>query len=138
MPQPLNNAQRRYTGRFATAMSLYVALVLAAPFAFARASAAPLRVAVAVAPALALLGVIWAVMRYLAEEQDEYLRARLSEALLMGLGLTLALCTVWGFLEGYGLLPRLPLVDVGPIFCGLWGLSQLARRLADLFGQRAR
>ena len=78
---------------------------------------------------LAIVGVIWAIGRYFAEEGDEYLRMRLAQSVILATGLTLSFCSVWGFLEGFGLLPHLATYDVVPAFFGFWGLGQLARRV---------
>ena len=130
MPQTLSVAGRRYVARFGACMSAYVGAVLAAPWLFARTPAGPLQVAVAIAPALAIVGVIWAIGRYLVEEQDEYVRMRLAQVVIFATGLTLSFCSVWGFLEGFGLLPHLATYDVVPAFFGFWGVSQLVRRVS--------
>ena len=44
----------------------------------------------------------------LREEGDEFVRNILVESMLWGVGLTLSIMTVWGFLEIYAEAPKLP------------------------------
>ena len=49
--------------------------------------------------------------------------------MLWGLGVTMSVCTAWGFLENVELVAHLPLYLVFPMFCGTMGLAQpLVRR----------
>lgn len=80
--------------------------------------------AIALVPVLPLLGMIWAMRRYLAEESDEYLRHRAISAALFGLGLVLVLGTVWGFLETFGLVPHVWAWWVFPVWAIGLGLAQ--------------
>ena len=57
----------------------------------------------ALLPTVPILGMIWAMARYLIEEKDEFLRYRAAMAALIGLGVLLALATFVGFLERFGL-----------------------------------
>lgn len=57
----------------------------------------------ALLPTLPILGMIWAMGRYLIEETDEFQRYRSAMAALIGLGVLLALATFAGFLEQFGL-----------------------------------
>jgi hypothetical protein len=125
-------AGRRYMVRFTLAMIGYAVVLFGVTF-WVRGAAAPtgaLLYAAAAAPAVPLLGLIWAMGRYLVEETDEYLRARLVEAILWATGVTLAATTVWGFLESYARAPHAPAYGVFILFCGVLGLVQCARRLA--------
>jgi len=63
---------------------------------------------VAVLPALPLIGVVWALGRFLVEETDEYQRALAVRKMLVATGFLLVLATIWGFLEEFGLVPHLP------------------------------
>ena len=64
--------------------------------------------AVALLPVIPTLWMIWAMGRYLVEEQDEYLRYRAMLAALIGLGTVLSLGCFWGFLETFELVPHVP------------------------------
>jgi hypothetical protein len=130
MRHPLNPAQKRYIRRFMLTMAAYMVLILGASYAFAHFHIAGLAAyALAIAPGIPLLGVIAVIGLYLAEEKDEFERSVLVEAMLWGIGFTLALCSVWGLLEVYAGAPRLWVFLVGPIFCGAYGLAAPLIRL---------
>jgi len=78
---------------------------------------------VAVLPALPILWVLIETGRYLAAEKDEFQRNLLVECLLGGIGGTLAVTTVWGYLEDFLRAPRLDLIWIYPIFWLFVGLS---------------
>jgi hypothetical protein len=59
------------------------------------------RALAAVTPALPIGGVIYALMRYIATEPDEYQRMLMTRAVLIATGLTFFVLTAWGFLELY-------------------------------------
>jgi hypothetical protein len=59
------------------------------------------RAIAAVTPALPIGGVIFALMRYLSTEPDEYQRLLMTRAVLIATGLTFFVLTAWGFLELY-------------------------------------
>ena len=63
---------------------------------------------IAILPALPLIGVVWALGRFLIEETDEYQRALAVRKMLVATGFLLVLATIWGFLEEFGLVPHLP------------------------------
>lgn len=116
-------AQSRYVRDFAIAMTAYVVTLFAVVYAVRDgALSGPLLWLLAVLPALPLLRVIQVVGRHILD-LDEYLRALNVRRMLAALGVTLGLCTVWGFLEAFAGAPRLQLYLVFPIFCGLYGFS---------------
>ena len=78
---------------------------------------------VAVLPALPILGVIVAFGVFLEEEKDEFQRNLLVQALLGGIGGTLAATTVWGNLEAFVHIPHLQPIWIYPIFWLFVGLS---------------
>jgi hypothetical protein len=63
---------------------------------------------IAVLPALPLIGIVWALGRFLIEETDEYQRALAVRKMLVASGFLLVVATIWGFLEEFGLVPHLP------------------------------
>jgi hypothetical protein len=67
--------------------------------------------------------VIWAMGRYLDEEQDEFQRMKQVRSMMLAFGLTLFVCTAWGFISQYAEVWALPLYLVFPLFCGLWGFA---------------
>lgn len=64
-----------------------------------------LGVAVALVPAVPMLGLVWAMARYLAEERDEYLRHLATMSALIGLAAVLVALSVVSTLELFGLAP---------------------------------
>lgn len=119
-------AGRRYTRRFIPLMLLYVAAIFLTVWVFANNPPQGwLRYALAALPALPIIGVIWAVGLYLHEEEDEYVRMRLATVSLYATGVTLALATVWGFLEQFGTVPHIPLYYAFVGFWAAFGVVQL-------------
>ncbi|HEV2533392.1 hypothetical protein [Phenylobacterium sp.] len=123
-------ARRRFQLRFLVLMAAYFGLLFAVDFLLKTYSLpAPLKYLAAIVPAAPMVGVIAALGLYLAEEADEFRRVQLVQAMLWGIGLTLAVTTVWGFLESFAGAPRLPLSWVFPIFClGMGAAHLLIRR----------
>ncbi len=71
------------------------------------------------AAVLPTLPILWALVktgRYLAAEKDEFQRNLLVQCLLGGIGGTLAVTTVWGYMEDFAHAPRLNLIFIYPIF----------------------
>lgn len=89
---------------------------------------------IALLPVVPILGMIWVMGRYLAEEQDEYLRHRAMIASLVGLGLVLSAGSFWGFLETFGLVPHVPGWWAVPIWAIGMGLGQAWMSLRDKAG----
>lgn len=122
-------AMRRYMWRFWPLMGGYVLLaLLATRFLRTPDLLGGWRFLLAVLPALPLVGVIVATGLYLVEEADEFLRARMVEALLWGLGAILVMSTIWGFLEALADAPQLPLQWLFPLFCAAMGVAELIGR----------
>lgn len=123
--QKLSPAMSRYLRRFMPTMALYIVVLLSCVFAIdIWAPTGPLLWALAVAPALPMIGIIVVMGLYLVEETDEFQRTVLVQALLWGIGITLAAASVWGFLENERLVPHLPSFLWFPVFCGAMGLAQ--------------
>jgi len=118
-------AGRRYLKRFIPAMITYVVSIFGASYGFKLFDLqGPVAWAVAIAPALPILAVIAIMGLYVKEETDEFQRNVLVESMLWGFGITLAVTTVWGFLEMYVHTPGLQSFWAFPIFCGAMGLAQ--------------
>jgi hypothetical protein len=81
--------------------------------------------ALALLPTLPTFYMIWAMGRYLVEEQDEYLRYRTVRAALMSLGMVLAIGIFWGFLEMFEVVPRIWAWWVLPVWAVGLGVAQL-------------
>jgi xanthosine utilization system XapX-like protein len=122
-------AARRYTRRFMTAMSVYVFTLLGAVSAlrYLRPTGG-LAYALAIAPALPLIAAIGVIGLYLREETDEFQRAIQTEAALWATGGMMAIATVWGFLEMFGLVPHVDSWCAFPIWSVLLAPGQLLAR----------
>lgn len=119
---------RRFMSRFWPLMAAYVILLLTVDQVIQTPTASLSAYVFAGLPALPLVGIIIFLALYLFEETDEFLKARMVEALLWGLGAILIISTVWGFLETLAGAPRLALHWLFPIFCVAMGLADLLGR----------
>ncbi len=120
---------RRYQRRIFVASGLYMLLLVAAIGIHDQLHpTGVLAYVVAAAPAVPLIGVVACIGFYLREEQDEFLRAVQAEGALWATGGTLAIASVWGFLEMFGLAAHVPSWAAFPIWCLLLGPGQLLAR----------
>ena len=120
-----NPAQRKYLARLVPLMVVYVGVILAVSFWFrGHPQPGPLGYVLSVLPGLPVVGVIWAMGRYLIEEQDEYLRHQQVRGILWATGFTLVVCTIWGFLQTYGMVPTIELFWVFVLFCAGLGVAK--------------
>lgn len=85
----------------------------------------PVVFAIALLPTLPTFAMIWAMGRYLVEEQDEYLRYRTVRAAIISLGLVLAIGIFWGFLEMFELVPHIWAWWVLPVWSVGLGVAQM-------------
>jgi hypothetical protein len=122
-------AARNYARRFMTAMSIYVFALLGAVSAlkYLKPTGA-LAYGLAIAPALPLIAAIGVIGVYLREETDEFQRTIQTEAALWATGGMLAIATVWGFLEMFGLVAHIDSWCAFPIWSVLLGPGQLLAR----------
>lgn len=122
-------AHRRYVMRVGVAMAFYLAFLALALRLVGGVVTGPLAYLLASLPALAILGVFWAVGRLIVEETDEYLRMLLVRQSLIATAFALSIATLWGFLENFGLAPHVDAfylavlwfagLGVGAVFNGL-------------------
>jgi hypothetical protein len=99
-------AVRRYMIRLIVLVSLYLVTLLAAVLTFkANAVSGAPAVVLAILPALPIIGVFWAVMRFLIEEPDEFMRMLLVRQCLVATGFCLTIMTVWEFLQNFDIVP---------------------------------
>ena len=112
-----NPAQSRYVVR------MFVAAVLC--IVFSSLAAAGFKVwhlkgvvawVVAAVSALPIVATLAVTGAYLSEEKDEFQRNLYIESLLGGIAATLAVTTIWGFLEDFVQAPHLRLVWIFPMF----------------------
>ena len=123
--RPMSPAARRYMKRFIPSMLLYVVVLAGSLVAIGQfRPQGPLLWALAIAPALPILAVIVVMGLFLVEETDELPRLVMAQSMLWGIGITLAVATVWGFLENADLVPHLSSFLMFPLFCGAMGIAQ--------------
>lgn len=112
-----NAAQRRYFWRVLVACMGYAVTLILANYLIDVVRVPPmLAVGAALLPALFVIGFFWAFARLLIEEPDEYLRNLLVRQVLVASGFTLAVATLWGFLEDFDLVLHVPAWYVVPLF----------------------
>jgi hypothetical protein len=121
----ISTAEKRYLVRLLPAVMLHAVMLFASVWIIRHHDPQGLLLwSLAIAPALPILVAIGATGLYVVEETDEFLRAVLVQAMLWGMGLTLAGCTIWGALENGALIPHLPPYMVFSIFCAAMGMAQ--------------
>jgi uncharacterized membrane protein len=122
---PYTKAGRRYTARLAVTMFFYLIFLFLAVWTFRHLHPTGFIVyLLAVLPALPLVASLAVVGLYIAEETDEFERSILVESMLWGLGGTLSVATVWGFLSDFANAPRLSTFYVYIFFWIFMGISQ--------------
>jgi hypothetical protein len=123
-------AYRRYTRRMAGLGAAYVAAILvAATFIPDGSPPTPAAIALALVPGIAVLGVIWTMGRLLLELDDEYLRLLEVRKFIVATGLLLAFASLWGLLELFTAVPRVPVFYAFPVWCLGLGAGALYNRL---------
>ena len=85
--------------------------------------------AAAIVPALLIIGIFFAIGRYLIEEQDEYLRLLMVRQTLVASAVALSAATVWGFLESFGLAPHVDAYWFAVVWFGGLGLGAVTNKL---------
>lgn len=119
---PSYSVNTRYTIGMAVWMVLYAgALVGSITLLKNLQPTGPLLYFLAVLPALPIGGTIWHVQRHI-ELVDEYVRGMLTKRFIYATGMTLFICTAYGFLESNAGLPHFSLYLVYPLFWGMFGL----------------
>ncbi|MHA6724130.1 hypothetical protein [Sphingomonas sp. RS2018] len=125
-------AGRRYLRRFWPTMLAYVAALFFAVWAIKHwQPTGVLLVALSILPALPIIGVIGVIGLYVVEERDEFLRARVIQAMLVGLAFMLSVASAWGFLEDGGVVPHAPAYWAFILWCMGWGAAQCVQSLRD-------
>ncbi len=119
-----NTAVRHYLVRFAMAMLSYIVLLAAVDLVVRKLRPhAVVLYGVSVLPALPIIAMILIVGIYLREEKDEFQRDLFLQELLWGLGGTMAVTTVWGFLERFAHIVHFQPMWTFPLFWVIAGFS---------------
>lgn len=102
-------ATRRYTIRVALLMAVYlILLATAVRFVDHGGLTGPFAYVLAILPAFPIIGMFWAIAKFLIEMDDEYLRMLQVRQMIIATAFSLAIATVWGFLEEFELVPFVP------------------------------
>ena len=121
-------AMGRYNRRMLLASLAYVVGLFTAIYAHDNLALTSVTAfAVALLPSAGVLGMVWAMARLIAEEEDEYLRYRYVRSSLFGLGTLLTLATIWGFFEQFDLVPHVPTWAAVPVFAIGLGIAHCTR-----------
>ena len=124
----MTNPDRRYLARLGLAFAAY-GLLLTAAIVLARRTApgSPEALAAMLLPVPALLGIVWAVGRYL-RDADDFLNRSTLESIAVGFAGGSVTTFTWGLLETVG-APHLSWLFVWPVYAVWWILgSVLVRR----------
>ena len=125
-----NPAIRHYLRRISACVLAYFALLLLANYLEDHGQAHGIgAILLALLPAVPILGMVLTFGRYLKDEQDEYVRMLAVQSSLYATGITLAVTTVWGFLEQADLVGHFPASLAFGIWFAALGVSQMARKV---------
>ncbi|HWU48340.1 MAG TPA: hypothetical protein VN042_00585 [Asticcacaulis sp.] len=126
----LNTPNARYVMGLSLWMALYAAALFGSIIAIRdlRPDGA-LLYGLAVLPALPIGGAIWVFLKYI-EAVDEYVRGVLIRRFVIATGLTLFVCTAWGFVEANAGARHFDLYLVYPLFWMMFGLTSAFLRKA--------
>lgn len=109
MTKKMSPAVKRYTVTTIALMTAYVVLLIAANLLVDRGASGLLLWVAAILPALPIIGVFLAIGRLLSTLEDEYVRMLMVRQSLIATGFSMAVCSAWGFLGEFGLLPKVAL-----------------------------
>jgi hypothetical protein len=114
----------RYNKRFIPMMLAYAVALLAVTWIFKHhLTSGPVAYLLALLPALPIVGVVIIVGLYMGDETDEVEKAMRTQSMLWGIGLTLSIATLWGFLESFGQVSHVDSYWAFPIFCFFTGIA---------------
>ncbi|MDG2535099.1 hypothetical protein P6144_15675 [Sphingomonas sp. HITSZ_GF] len=131
----MNRAQKRYSVSVMLLMTGYV-LILLGVIAYHdnRPLHGPLGYVAGLLPALPIIGVFFAIGRYLVDEQDEYLRVQVTRQALIATGFALSIATAWGFLENFDLVPHVYAYYAAILWFAGLGIGGCVNKLAAMRG----
>lgn len=105
----IKSATRRYAIRIALLMAAYlIFLAVAVRFVDNGGLTGILAYVLAILPALPIIGMFWAIAKFLIEMEDEYLRMLQVRQMIIATAFALTIATIWGFLEEFELVPFVP------------------------------
>lgn len=115
---------KRYSIRLAVFLSLYTAILFGG-LSWMNSDnppGDPMPIVLALLTALPILGVFWTIFRLLVEMDDEYQRLLMTKQIVVATAITLAICTVWQFLNVYDVLLQGP-QWIGVIWLAMFGIA---------------
>ena len=119
---------REYVTSVVLWMAIYVALIAFVTWAdHAGGFSPPWSYLIGASPALPIGGVIVALLRFI-DQSDEYVRAVTLLRVVLATGMTLFVCTAWGFAESFADAPHVPMWVVFPAFWAFYGAAYIAVR----------
>lgn len=125
-------AGKRYARRVLWTMSIYVVMLVGSLLIVKHAHLHGwLLYSIALIPALPILAVMGALVRYLQEEKDEYLRLIMMRSLLIGTGVLLAVLVGNDFLRSISGVAAIPPFSSWGIFCAVFGVAQVVETRRD-------
>jgi hypothetical protein len=124
------NPYRTYNFRVILLSALYALFLIGAVYGFKHHLLGGIAAyAAAILPALPIVGIFAAMGRYLAEEQDEYVRMLMVRQSLWASGFALSVATVWGFLENFDLVGHVDAYYIVILWFAGLGLGSCINRL---------
>lgn len=100
-----NTAKRVYFKRMSIVSVGYLAAVFAAASLIDEGEPITwLSALLALLPGLGVVGYIWAIMRLMIEETDEFFRMLIVRQSLIATGIALSAASIWGFLEAFAIV----------------------------------
>ncbi len=125
-------ALRRYNARVLGLSVAYAALLIGAVWLFKhRPPPGVGGYLVAALPAFPIIGIFVAIGQYLVEETDEYLRSLAVRQSLIATGISLSVCTLYGFIEDAGLAPHVPTYHAAVLWFAGFGIGACVNRWSE-------
>jgi hypothetical protein len=123
-------AWKRYNWRVIKLSLAYAVFLLCAVYGFKHhLLSGVVAYIVAALPALPIIGIFFAMGRYLVEEQDEYVRMLMIRQALWASGFALSAATIWGFLESFDVVGHIDAYYIAVIWFGGLGVGSLINKL---------
>src|SRR4051794_5263907 len=108
----------------------YAVFLIGAVYSFKHALVpSVLKYPIAILPAIPIIGIFFAIGRYLVEEQDEYVRMLMVRQILWASGFALSLATIWGFLESFDLVGHVESYYIAVLWFGGLGVGSCMNKL---------
>ncbi len=120
----------RYNRRMlATSFAYVIGLGVALTLFRGQDVSKPVAALLSLMPTLPLFAMVWAMGRYIVEENDEYLRVRTINAALIATGVLLCAATFWGFLNTFEVAPAVPSWAAVPVWAIGLAIGQLVNKV---------